>query len=226
MPDEKFSALDPDIIIMAKKMGINQADDVLTGTRGVFLSISNSNRAETLVNCWHQNSKFSPKMWEDYAKCGVYIKTNPLRIFYAIPEKLRCLFDKADAGLCLLSKVKYIDSHDSISNTEVTNIVYGNKEHTLKLEEFSHESEYRLIISEVTLGVMTNIRLNRYTAVRADDLQTLELNEKDIILDGEPYNSKGLYIKVDSSKLIHEIGIVGNSNLKEIKRKCMQSGFN
>ena len=162
-------------------------------------------------------------MWNNYAKGGLYIKTDGLRIFNSIPERLHQIFKQSNSALLgIIHKVQYINSHDEISDSESRQIILDHREHQLKRNQFSEESEYRLIIDEIALFIRTNIKLNSQIEMTGIEDLKLDIEDNDITLNKKNNKIEGIYLKVDASILISEIGIVGDANLQKIKEKCNQ----
>ncbi|MCK0768742.1 hypothetical protein [Chromohalobacter canadensis] len=226
MPKEKFDTLDPFLFDIATTIGVDNKIDAIKNARTLVYHASTSRKNDILVNCWHQNSKFSRKMWESYASNGVYIKTTSTSLISSIPKHLHGILEEDHKTGNLLHEIEYVDNHVEIPCQKFIDITINKGEHDIKLRKHESESEHRLIIDETKLNVLTGSIINKDTRVTGLEEHRIELEEKDIILNKNNGVIEGLYLKMHRPTLIEEIGIVGEKNLSVVQSLSREFNIN
>jgi len=170
------------------------------GNRQGFDSRHESEKSNTIVNCWHINTDESSYMWEEYGEKGVVIKSSLERIYMA--------FENTDERIPH-SEVRYIDyKNDTWFNPKTYPHIEYNTFTPLihkEIDKFQKEREFRLLIYVDTEGF-----------------------DNDVYWKNQVYEN-GKLISVDLNCLIEKIIICPNTDEKEkelIEKLIFDAGFN
>lgn len=122
------------------------------GNRQGFDSRHESEKSNTIVNCWHNNTDESSYMWEEYGKQGLVIKSSLERIYMA--------FENTDDRI-QHSEIRYIDyKKDTWFNPETYPHIEYNTFTPLihkEIDKFKNEREFRLLICVDTEGLDNDV---------------------------------------------------------------------
>ncbi|MEQ9864662.1 hypothetical protein [Pectobacterium aroidearum] len=167
------------------------------------------------ISCWHKNNNENINMWNDYIKNadeGVVIKSNDIKIIWMIPHSLSEVITHYD---CI-----YGDKNNNNDFTD--NFKY-------KDQKFHSENEFRLVIDNFTLNVLTPF---------SGGLESIpciggERSYKDLGNGKDPKNDiykkgNGFVVKYDLNKIIDEIRTHPKSSdkyFRHIKEKMKEAGL-
>lgn len=169
------------------------------GNRQGFDSRHESEKSNTIANCWHNNSVESSYMWGKYGKQGVVIKSSLERIYMA--------FENTDERI-QHSEVRYINyKNDTWFNPKTYPHIEYNTFTPLihkEIAEFEEEREFRLMICVDIEGLDNDEYLKKQKS------------------------ENGKMISVDLNCLIEKIVIYPNTEKKEkelIVKSISDAGF-
>jgi hypothetical protein len=211
MPKEKFNSIEDGIIKYSEILFKNTSNETIEETKKLAKKISQIREKSTFVSCWHRNTELSQLMWEDYAKKEVYIKTSEFDLINSFPPELLCIFKQNSVNGNIIHQVEYID-RDEINTTTARETIINGDEHKFKGLEYIDENESRLIIEESILKLRTRVLGDESLSIHNEFL--VDYNQNDISTHRENDNVVGVYIRVNPTTLINEIG-VGSEEIKK-----------
>lgn len=223
LPQKSIDSLKEEIAKFLSNKSLNLVE-VIDRVGQLTADMAEVSRRSTFISCWHENVRFSPKMAEGYANNGVYIKTSPESISFAVfnREIFKLLQEPDGKDDPIFQVVRYIKDIRSPDRTTAINDLLALAFHRNKdMKKWAGEREWRLVIEASKLAVLTGMAINGSVTVNgADDLR---IDNSGLSLG--PVNKETglvefLYTHAEPSIFVQEIGVLSHENFDEVVALC------